>query len=705
MITLDTIHIQAFGGIADRTIALTKGLNLLRGDNESGKSTLLAFLRYMLYGFPSSAEKKRLRPLDGSIPAGTLTLTKDGESYRIHRRTPASGRDQVQVVRLRDGAEEAPGMEPGEFFLGIPSDLFDQTALIRQGEGGAVDGKKLAQSINNLLTSADETVSVEKAQAHLDKMRVELWHMNRRGGAIAEKTAQLSSLRERLGDAIRGAQDIAELDAAITEKKKTLAAHKTGAQTFHLQLLAHQLAMRREKEAMLDARLQTWQDAQHALRSARESGLPSGFVPSEAYRAELQDADRALREAEREVADAEHALSVFDVADERDGQEIAACFASLGGIEATLAAVRNGIKKSKRLRLLGILLAVLLIGLLLLFLSAKEKKRVDAILARFGCKSEEELHALAARQSAKQRLTDREREVLCRKLEQAREKRQTLAAHAESIARIAGGSVSEVLAALGAYEERLIALTSELREAKASYESTKALLDNEPPIETDGMELPALPPNFDAADASRKHRFFRDAIPMLEKQIHAQQIHLAELNAKREDPAALADALAEGEKELAALHAEYEAVELALDCLADASAGMRGSVTLHLAELASSSLSRMTGGRYTRAQVDDAYELRTPHPDYDGAAVSLGYLSEGTRAQAYLSLRIALTDLLCGQTLPPLLLDEALVFLDDNRLAQVLSLLREMGEKRQILLFTASAREQRILNLEPIPVK
>ena len=46
------IEIEEFGKLSDRLFLLGEGMNLIEGANESGKSTLLAFIRFIFYGFP-----------------------------------------------------------------------------------------------------------------------------------------------------------------------------------------------------------------------------------------------------------------------------------------------------------------------------------------------------------------------------------------------------------------------------------------------------------------------------------------------------------------------------------------------------------------------------------------------------------------------------------------------------------------------------
>ena len=47
---IESLHIDKFGKLRAFDLAFPEGLTIVRGDNESGKTTILAFLRAMLYG-------------------------------------------------------------------------------------------------------------------------------------------------------------------------------------------------------------------------------------------------------------------------------------------------------------------------------------------------------------------------------------------------------------------------------------------------------------------------------------------------------------------------------------------------------------------------------------------------------------------------------------------------------------------------------
>ena len=85
-------NIIQFGKFKDCTFTFDKGFNIVKGDNESGKSTLLAFIKFALYGVGRKnpnievGERERALSWNVGIAAGSLTLEDvDGKKYRIER--------------------------------------------------------------------------------------------------------------------------------------------------------------------------------------------------------------------------------------------------------------------------------------------------------------------------------------------------------------------------------------------------------------------------------------------------------------------------------------------------------------------------------------------------------------------------------------------------------------------------------------------
>ncbi len=84
---LTQIHIDGFGIFTDYTLAdLQPGINIISGGNESGKSTLLQFIRFTLFGYPRSLEQ-RLPPVYGGNHGGRIKALKTDRSEIVLERS------------------------------------------------------------------------------------------------------------------------------------------------------------------------------------------------------------------------------------------------------------------------------------------------------------------------------------------------------------------------------------------------------------------------------------------------------------------------------------------------------------------------------------------------------------------------------------------------------------------------------------------
>jgi len=109
-VRLTAIHIDGFGIFHDLDVVrLSPGLNVFLGDNESGKTTLLAFIRTILFGFPPGQRRENLYPpLKGGRHGGRLTmLGQEGEEYVITRHQGRKrGPVTVTLPNANQGDEE-----------------------------------------------------------------------------------------------------------------------------------------------------------------------------------------------------------------------------------------------------------------------------------------------------------------------------------------------------------------------------------------------------------------------------------------------------------------------------------------------------------------------------------------------------------------------------------------------------------------------
>ncbi len=103
------IHVDGFGIWRDLSLdELSPGLNIFLAPNEGGKSTLMAFVRAVLFGFKRRSDPQRYEPLRGGKHGGFLDITTEGREYRIERKDDGTSRGDV-TVSGNDGSAFPPG--------------------------------------------------------------------------------------------------------------------------------------------------------------------------------------------------------------------------------------------------------------------------------------------------------------------------------------------------------------------------------------------------------------------------------------------------------------------------------------------------------------------------------------------------------------------------------------------------------------------
>ena len=95
---IDNIHIDGFGIWSDKTWeSLAPGLNVFHGQNETGKSTLMAFIRSMFFGFEKRGSARRYEPAKGGVHGGWLDLVVGDTRLRVERKQGRHVRGEVTV--------------------------------------------------------------------------------------------------------------------------------------------------------------------------------------------------------------------------------------------------------------------------------------------------------------------------------------------------------------------------------------------------------------------------------------------------------------------------------------------------------------------------------------------------------------------------------------------------------------------------------
>ncbi len=668
-----------FGALERRSLAFSPGLNIIEAPNESGKSTLAAFLRTMLYGLPTRergalADKKRFLPWSGAPMQGTLELsTEEFGEVTLRRDTQRADIPMGHFTATYSGTgDEVPGLsgaDCGERLLGVPREVCERSAFIRQS-GLAVDpDAELERRIAALITTGEEGASYSKASAALKK-QLNLRKANSRSG-------QIPTLERELEEGSAALAELRTLQAERGEAENAIAALREREASLREAIAAHELADRQDRYA---AREQAKRAADSAAREVRvfrrmlsDSHIPEREVLEEnrSRLRSIEALERQQREADARRQRSEQALNHFNANMRRIFlRPIAAAWLILLILCAALPPLA--------------LLLPLPVAPAVLYACAAAVVLFAVLFT---------LEALRARSARLQHEKERaELESALREAEGACAALKTTSQ--ETLERIFEDIPAGDRTGAANYIHESLARRDMLAQLEAEALRCRQVYESSPRPDLTGV--PARP-------VERPAKSREELLSELKRttEARAEEQSRADYTAGRlraiGDADALERSMAEKRERLAEAQSDYAAIALAMETLEHANTVLQSRFSPQLGKRAAAYFSALTGGKY------DAVELsRTFHALASEAGESVAHdaalLSQGARDQLYLAVRLAICDMvLPEETCVPLVLDDALVSFDDERCAAALELLIQEAERRQILLLTCQHREAALL--------
>lgn len=747
-----SLRIREFGGLRDVSYDFSDGLNLIFGRNESGKSTLLAFIRFLLYGFPKRAagealsDGERAFSWENGVADGSLTLEKNGTIYRIERREQMkSTRKFLQIIDESTGLPVLKGEIPGEALLGIPLSVFDSTCCIRQLRSTRLDESGLAAAIENLILTGDESVSADKALSSLDEVRKLLLYKNGKGGEIyrlertlAEREHELLSIRSDAEALSALKRDMEDLEKQILRESDAVREAEIACRCAEASTLLKRFDAKRQEETQRDL-------VKKELLEKRKAIEINGALPHETFIRALRDHARELELTEREVIRTEAELRGAERMEAGNPALLATAekIRLHGGKMSILATLKHrkdlSLQYRKRftpclitaivlalsgagLSMLHPIFFLLLLGIGLVplgnhfrTLSRREEAQYHTLLSEIAYpedadpslpaisgylestlreearSAERTLHVSAAqeRYSAAQEAAE-----LARKDASLIAKRAGFTSVSPDALRNAAEEISHSLAEIARTEQLL-----SLYEGNCVRLSTELASYDESAL----MQTATAYASSTIAPSPEKCRVelrnLQDALRASEDRRPALISRISALEATMGSPDAVEAEIALIKTELHEKREKLRSVLLAADAITRARESLKARTSPRLRERAGEIVSHLTGGRYSTLAVSPQFELST---EENGRVHPADAFSGGTRDVIYLALRLAFTDLLSGNDPLPIFLDEALAQLDDTRASALLRLFTERAASGgQVLLFTCHTREEALLQSVP----
>ena len=714
-VTIDKIEVVSFGKLKNAVVTADSGINILSAPNESGKTTLASFIKFVFYGFVNTRvqtiadnDRKLYTPWEGEVCEGNIHITADGVQYIVSRRCPPSGKEVFDITNRATGKSEFVGAIPGEVFFGVGEDVFSRTLFFRQLTLPQSKDELLADRLRNIAISADEQVGTKKALSRLSEAKNEL--KGKLGSGLLPKAQRE---RDELEEAITASADmrreIVRLNAEIKKRATTVAEaeKKLGsldAERRNIEKYEALTRLRNIKRLEVEeetARLE-YQRVSSGLKKQDEGGIEFRelFSKNTEYVAQCRDFEN-IKNALKNAEDDRQQLDFETAFDSNEGEDIAETvnkykklpklffisggIAAVGGLFVFLTGAVWG--------LLGVVL-----GLILASVGGVMLGRPNSIAKEHGYETVEELENAI-----------KNRPIIEEKIKQADLKIAELkGAYEDSRARcfrlkkeLDDGIGAYIDVADGDYNsqlEHILSLSAESGEKLAVWRLKRDNLEKA----RDGIDIDSLTeeakgavmPEREKAKVDREISFYSSQVAQLSDLNRRDELDLVSYEAKCGDISAMVgkrDSLNARVDDLTVKHKAYETAMKFIESAAD---DMKSMVAPRISERADEYFSAATGGKYNSFEVDTKLSMSFG----EDFRRSCDYLSAGTRDSAYLSLRLALADILFGGCGVPIMLDDAFVRMDDTRLRMISGAISEASKKHQIFILTHGNRERDALD-------
>lgn len=708
-----------FGALEQSKLTLQPGLNVIYAPNESGKSTWSRFIRNMLYGVNTRdrsalADKNRYAPWSGASMSGRMDVRVGDEDYTLRRQTRRATAPMGDFSCTYAGtATPVPGItaqNAGEALLGITPEVFARSAFISQSALAVDQDAELERRIAALITTGEEETSYSETYERLKKQ------LNRRRH---NKTGQIPALEREIDD----------LDASLAHLEELRGQHRRTEEqlillrTQHAQLNEQQLQWeQREQREIWEQYRQVRTQTQHAATHLAALKELVGPMPDDGTLAQLESRCAALADSVGELQQAEQSAKIA-----ADGARLAQeAYQSHPLYPADEEGLRSRIenielpevpKKLPFWLLVVFTVCALAVGGVALTLQLPPviwaAAAAVAILGGAGAalwhsRRTRAMHLREQKADARELLIRQAEEYL--PLRRASQEYAAQAAEAGNMLQLTHkqqqNGTASLLAALAPYrdastlDEATVAV-AELRRQKSAVDAAERTLrelrlrqelmeQHLPEGEAPDLTVPIPQPAMSRAQ-------LRSALNQTEANLRSAQSRLDTLAGQIRsmgDPDDLISRRQQKQEQLERLQGEYDAIAMAMDALENANLTLQNRFSPALGARASEIFAAITGGKYHRVLLGRDFSLAAEAAG-DAAQRSAQLLSQGATDQLYLSVRLAICDMVLPRDkAAPLIMDDALVTFDEGRLHAALDFLLQESGRRQILLFTCQRREQ-----------
>ena len=636
---IEKVQINAFGNLENKQIELGENINIIKGKNESGKSTFLKFIVDMFYGISKNKRGKefsdydRYKPWNNEEFSGKITYKlDDGKKYEVFRdfnkKNPKIYNEEGEDISKEYTIDKVAGSKFFTEQTKIEENTFLSTFAACQTEVKLEKQEQnvLVQKLANLAGTGEDNVSYKKALEKLNKKQVE------EIGTLRTTGRPMNLVKEeqfKLQDEIGELETYKEERYIIDENKNTLES-KVQENEQELEILK-QIKRLYENRKIEEQKL----EIQQTLINSDEE--------------KIQKLESEKKEIELEYQEIEN--NINKKAENKAGKKQKTKIKNIIMLLIFITGIALGISCMQKIivAIIAFSIAAVMAGLLIMAVikSKKENKKIQEI---------NEQKKLAEKQ-----------------LELSKNEIEKLNAQIEMLNKTK--------------EEKIVEIQNQKQKINVNLQEKLQEIENEYKISNIQVD----------SNISYKIENLQEELNKNKLALHKLELDKNSIMPKLEKLASMEEQLQElNEKEIM-LKNENEAIELAKEVLETAYIKMKENVTPKFTENLSKNIEKISNGKYQKVKINDEEGIIVEKQN--GEYVSAEKLSVGTIEQLYLSLRFGAISELSEESMP-IILDEAFAYYDEERLKNILTYINKEYKNNQIIIFTCTNREIEILNKE-----
>lgn len=663
---IDNLKINAYGNIKNKDISLNKGINIIHGANESGKSTLLSYIVNSFYGISKTKDGREIsdyekyKPWEGSEFSGRIKYTlNDNSQYEIFRDFTKKN-PKIYNERLEDITDnfEIDKKDGSKFFVeqtGVDKQTYLSTVVSMQQEVRLEEKEQnlLIQKIANLAGTGEDNVSYKKALGKLqDKIRDEIG---------TNKTTQkpINIIEKEIEEINRKIEEI----RPYKDKKYGIDAEKEELkdQIKELEIERKILQELRENELIENENKKEIQIKENNIKenASKVLTLKNKMKELEGIEKSIgENVSKLQSEIESKKQNQEENKEVKSTSKKSIYLVIAVALIIVAVVFAVI--VKNYV-------LAGIPLVLSIVDVIILAITQNKKKR--------------EIQEQKNKQEENRIKIAQEIENLTKELQDKEEEKRDL-----------DSQISMIKGQLLLLENNNEQISAQVNKIKTDLLNTQNQ-DKNQIITKYQTKIPIEKIN-SIIDSNNLHS--------LEEQLNTNKIKLTGLEIEENTILPQLDNLVNLEERLEAdrqkkteLLQREEVINLAIENLNKAYEEMKTTITPKFTNNLSEGIKEITNNKYEKVAINDENGMIIENAR--GEYIEANKLSTGTIDQLYLALRLSMIKDLSKETLP-IILDETFAYFDNARLEKIIQYLNEKAKEHQTIIFTCTNREKEILD-------